>query len=147
MEKTTYYQLNKPEVPDPLRVADFNENADIIDGVLKNQTDSLAALNTAVAAAGNCKIAMGSYVGSGTHGANNPNTLVFEFTPKLVFVRADANLKQGASLISSCSIAYTDVNDGVINVSWDRNGVSWHAENQYYQLNQTGYTYYYAAVG
>ena len=40
MEKTTYYQLNKPEAADPLRVADFNENADKIDGLLKQVDDN-----------------------------------------------------------------------------------------------------------
>ena len=32
------------------------------------------------------KIATGSYTGTGTYGASNPNSLTFEFAPKLVFV-------------------------------------------------------------
>ena len=51
MKKTTHYQLNKPESGDPLRVADFNENADIIDG-------ALARLETE-------KLIFGSFVGDG----------------------------------------------------------------------------------
>ena len=41
MTKTQNYNLNKPEVTDPLRLADFNENADKIDAALNS-------LNTAV---------------------------------------------------------------------------------------------------
>ena len=32
------------------------------------------------------QIATGSYVGTGTYGASNPNTLTFDFEPKLLFV-------------------------------------------------------------
>lgn len=35
MQKTTNYSLKKPEPNDPLRLADFNENADIIDTAIK----------------------------------------------------------------------------------------------------------------
>ena len=34
MQKTQNYNLNKPELTDPIRVADFNENAEIIDAAL-----------------------------------------------------------------------------------------------------------------
>lgn len=37
---------------------------------------------------GMCKISIGSYVGTGTYGQNNPTTITFPFTPKLVFVYA-----------------------------------------------------------
>ena len=42
MEKTQYYNLNKPEVTDPLRVGDFNENADLIDAAIKAVEQSVA---------------------------------------------------------------------------------------------------------
>ena len=32
------------------------------------------------------KIATGSYTGTGTYGSSNPNSLTFEFDPKIVFV-------------------------------------------------------------
>ena len=42
MEKTQYYNLNKPEVTDPLRVEDFNENADLIDAAIKAVEQAVA---------------------------------------------------------------------------------------------------------
>ena len=40
MQKTKNYNLNKPEAADPMRVSDFNENADKIDGLLKQVDDN-----------------------------------------------------------------------------------------------------------
>lgn len=40
---------------------------------------------------GMCKISIGSYVGTGTYGQDNPTTITFPFTPKLVFVYAPSD--------------------------------------------------------
>lgn len=37
------------------------------------------------------KIATGSYVGTGTYGINNPNSLTFEFEPKIVLIKPSTN--------------------------------------------------------
>ena len=66
MTKTGNYNLNKPEPTDPLRLADFNENADIIDA-------ALAAVPSFVT---------GTYTGDGT----TNRTIELGFTPKAVFV-------------------------------------------------------------
>ena len=42
MQETSNYNLKKPEPTDPLRLADFNENADIIDGAIKAVERSVA---------------------------------------------------------------------------------------------------------
>ena len=86
MTKTQNYNLNKPEATDPLRLADFNQNADIIDAALKNQANDLAVLSTTVASKGNCKIAVGSYVGTNKYGSANPTKLEVGFAPKLVLI-------------------------------------------------------------
>lgn len=52
----------------------------------------IAAVNSNVdseiasALTGFARIETGSYVGTGTYGADNPNTLTFGFVPKLVFI-------------------------------------------------------------
>ena len=78
MQKTSNYNLNKPEVTDPMRLADFNENADIMDA-------ALAGLNTAVSNMGNCKIMTGSWIGDGT----SKRTIQLPVTPKLLFIFFD----------------------------------------------------------
>ena len=73
MTKTEHYNLNKPEGNDPVRLADFNENADIIDAAIAAIPD----------------IVTGTYIGNGTA----TRTVDLGFAPKAVFVCSD----QGAT--------------------------------------------------
>ena len=72
MTKTQNYNLKKPEPNDPLRVADFNENADKIDAALVNLAGTAP------------KIAVGTYTGNNS--IINPVTVEVGFAPKMVFV-------------------------------------------------------------
>ena len=62
----------------------------ISDSIVRNQGKNadqdtlIAALQTAVS--GKAKIEVGSYVGTGTYGASNPNSITCSFAPKLVFI-------------------------------------------------------------
>lgn len=49
------------------------------------------------------KIAVGSYVGTGTYGATTPNSLMFDFAPKMVMVfqTHTRNINSGGNLLSS----------------------------------------------
>lgn len=47
MTKTQHYELKKPEITDPLRVADFNENSDLIDAALAANAKALSDYKTA----------------------------------------------------------------------------------------------------
>lgn len=111
------------------------------------------------------KIATGSYVGTGTYGEDNPNTLTFPFKPKVVFVCGNAragtsNAEDGAITIMSSgvtdyigsSVGTRDYMNAI--VAWSENTVSWYADvsgdNRFYpyqQLNAAEYTYYYIALG
>lgn len=41
------------------------------------------------------QIETGSYVGTGTYGEDNPNSLTFSFTPKLLFITSGGSEKEG----------------------------------------------------
>ena len=145
MQKTSNYNLKKPEPTDPLRVEDFNENADIIDA-------ALAGLNTVVGNAGNCKIVTGSYVGTGTYGADNSNSLSFDFVPKLIEVRNGifAPLQLFAGTATSAFQANTTGETNIQTVSWSADGktVYWYCPHgPATQLNKQGTEYYYVAWG
>lgn len=65
---------------------------------------TLSALASALQSVrGYAKIQTGSYVGTGTYGANNPCSLTFKFAPKIVIVRANSygELPYGVVLISA----------------------------------------------
>lgn len=103
------------------------------------------------------KIATGSYVGTGTYGADNPCSLTFDFEPKLCYV-----LKNNPFNFSSTGLIYlysmlwiTGVTN--INPHYDSNStntflhngtnLSWYSTLPKYQFNIDGITYYYLAIG
>ena len=90
-----------------------------------------------------------SYIGTGTYGSSNPNSLTFDFVPKAVFLFSPRTHKK-------CFVAYGDTNgypyndspNGKLNVSWDKKKMSWFqydsADNQ---LNLSSYKYRAIAIG
>lgn len=111
------------------------------------------------------RIVTGSYVGTGTYGAINPNTLTFDFEPKVVFIfgyaRTTNNGGEKSRLTAlvnpygSYAHAFDTMHTGV--VSWNDKTVSWYSINtgssqyesytSWQQLNKTDATYYYIAIG
>lgn len=94
------------------------------------------------------KIATGSYTGTGTYGASNPNSLTFAFEPKLVFITGNSGsdrgifiLGQGRGELSSSYVTFYILSSGK-NMSWYSNSGS--AQSQ---LNMNNQTYYYVAIG
>jgi len=71
---TANLNLNQWVGTDPVLMADFNADNTKLD-------TAIAALQN-----GMLHIATGSYTGDGTFGSEHPNTLTFDFAPKLVIV-------------------------------------------------------------
>lgn len=103
------------------------------------------------------KSATGSYVGTGTYGENNPNSLKFEFEPKfvLIFSGGDNNsVYYGmAFLTSHAGYSYKPAGPngqwfyvGKITPLFKSNGVTWTAGSAETQMNNK-YSYYYVAIG
>lgn len=103
------------------------------------------------------RVEVGSYVGTGTYGADNPNTLTFPFRPKMWSVvgttRPDTDYY--ASLSNVCFLPWgLDGNarfygSGSITatISYEDNTVEFYSSNDSAQLNVSGWTYYYVALG
>lgn len=100
------------------------------------------------------KIETGSYVGTGTYGASNPNTLTFGFTPKVVIISINGTSTYGGAIFmagqtrsSYAGIAYNVDSSDMPHLTWNENSVSWYStKRSYFQLNET-YTYNYLAIG
>lgn len=94
------------------------------------------------------RIEVGSYVGTGTYGQSNPNSLTFGFEPKIVFF-ANAGVwpfvnPEQTSVMQTIGASGSNT----INISWDGKSVSWYSDDYHsYQLNTAGETYYYIAIG
>ena len=102
------------------------------------------------------KVATGSYVGTGTSGADKPSSMNFEFQPLMVVITQDSTtsarsgflLIQGQSTsagigsVSSTSAALE------VHITWAGKGLSWYSnEGPNEQMNVSGETYYYFALG
>lgn len=113
------------------------------------------------------KIITGSYIGTGTYGEGNPNSITFDFTPILFWVvkyRVEGttyfaqednespmiytpilseNYTKGGGFYndSAASRSYAKVADNGKTIIW------YHADNATKQLNSSGYAYYYLAIG
>lgn len=93
------------------------------------------------------QIETGSYVGTGTYGRNNKNSLTFGIEPLVVMVcRSDSS--SYASFLNPCKKSAGYQNYGLSDLTWSDKSLSWN--NQYnadYQLNRSNTTYYYIAFG
>lgn len=126
-----------------------------------------AAISAAITASGAARVQVGSYVGTGTYGASNKNTLIFGFEPKLVILE-NATGYSGMMLngIDYARIQYLAHTQSAFVLSWSGNTLSWYCTKAYYangtgaesttsttnvsaayQYNQSGATYRYVAIG
>lgn len=107
------------------------------------------------------QIATGSYVGTGVYGKSNPNSLTFDFEPKLVIITGKARSAEGyyqtMFVIKDAEVAtvltYTpDVYASQQVIAWSDNTLIWYFNgtgdvDSYNQLNGGGITYHYIAIG
>ena len=102
-------------------------------------------------------IETGSYVGTGTSGSGNPNTLTFGFEPKFVHIQsysignADGTGYGFAFFLSGThgfTIGPSSSNDLYsLYAKFNKNILSWYQNNEYAQLNAKKVKYFFAALG
>jgi hypothetical protein len=108
------------------------------------------------------RVVTGSYVGTGKSGAGSKNVLTFDFQPKIVLITVGHHdqFHKGAIFVYGQSESTVINNGGTvgssqghISLAWFGNGVAWwdgyHNGDGAppYQLNGSGLTYYYTAIG
>lgn len=105
--------------------------------------------NAQASADGKAKIQTGSYVGTGTYGANNPCSLTFDFEPKFMFVTGGvySGLFDNSNGVVLKVVATALVGKS-LTISIDGFTIKWYnGESADYQLNRNGDTYSYVAIG
>jgi len=151
MNKTANFQLTQWEKTDRILMEEFNSDNEKIDTALKSSADGVAALQTALASCGNCKIVYGTYTGNGKSGSANPNKLTFDGKPVLVIVQAQSNTTDfdfHLRMIRGCDWAVGDRNNYSYtnSVAWGENYVSWYNNKAETQFNLQGSVYSYIAL-
>ena len=119
----------------------FQRIKTLIDNV-QSSTDSKARIQT------------GSYVGTGTYGANNPCSLTFNFIPKVFILSNNYNDIVALYNQTHADNDYFTVAGNIdIYLTWNNNQVSWYTKEQnadnapYCQANKSGETYRYCIIG
>lgn len=101
------------------------------------------------------KIAVGSYVGTGTYGEANQNSLTFDFEPKFLVVYAPYDFGSDSSESSPLLLirGFNGIS-GTPSSTWGRNTavwnghtVKWYGADGSYQHNMSSKTYCYFAIG
>lgn len=107
------------------------------------------------------RIATGNYVGTGSHGQSNPNSLTFPFVPKLVFIYAvntSNSTRDQATFVfeapfytylMTSSTSGNAVGNASFGASAQFNGnvMSWYGGNAVQQFNTNGTVYHFVAIG
>lgn len=106
---------------------------------------------------GGAKIATGSYTGTGTYGASSPNSLTFEFEPKLLIIASAISGKQFTFVRDSTVAIQHNASTGSGNlahseyapvVEWNGKTVTWYTTgNPDAQANENAKKYQYIAIG
>lgn len=107
---------------------------------------NIDALKTLLGGSGKtCRIEVGSYVGTGVYGQNNPNTIQCGFTPAVLML-STSNYGNWNLLAAYRGMSNWG-NAGVL-IIWGDSSVSWFNGNgPGDQLNTSGQTYYYVVLG
>ena len=147
MNYTENYNLKKPAQTDYYDVDDFNANADTTDAKLKDLYDRKA------------EIATGTYTGAGKDGPSNQNSLTFAFHPKLVLIQKSGGAVANATAIINGSdvsmyVQTSDARTGqTATYTASTKTLKWYsgtgigAGNPDRQMNESGTTYTYVAIG
>ena len=157
MEKTTNYQLPKWEKSDFIKMDDFNDAFGKLDAALKANADAAAgaasaavvtALAQDVGAGGkNCRIAFGSYTGTGKYGSANPNTLTFPIKPVFVVITSPSSMAMHFRPAASSGSG----GGGAVKLTWGERSLSWYTVDttnpHIRQDNNAGVTYQYMVFG
>lgn len=167
---TQTYGLNQWALSDSVIMADFNEDNLKTEQALLALKEEFKSADQEIEqtlTAALPKFAMGSYTGTGTKGAENPNSLTFAFEPKLLIIALqpvdtndmDRSLSGVESVrplvaIQGASTAAVSYGSGsyprayMINLTWSGKTVSWYsAADAFLQFNASDATYRYLAIG
>ena len=124
---------------------DFNRDNAAIDTALKGNADKAAALQTALAGAGNCEIGIISYTGTGKSCDSNPTTVTFPKMPAGFFLcGAETYLVVRGGDDHALMIYYTGSTTYVshVPVSWKGNQFRYSSSTPTYQLNEKDVPYW-----
>ena len=142
---TEHYELNQWEPTDQVLRTDFNADNAKLDAALTDLAETAALLEASVVKLGNCRVETMSYVGTGTYGAEAPNTLTFSARPKFLIIAGIRAIvfiwESGANTMVCSGAGNYDAGMSDLDVTWKGNQISYYGHHVIAQLNNNGSTY------
>ena len=97
------------------------------------------------------RLTIGSYVGTGTYGSENPNSLTFDFEPRVVFIAyglTQVCFYKGSTKAYVYNSLGNQITPNIIYIDDCTNTISWHSTNNAtYHMNVSDKVYVYTAIG
>lgn len=148
MQQTSKYQFKLIEGTDSFSPGPINDNMEKVEEQFEAVEEKFSEVMTNLGSGGNtARISCGSYVGTGTYGAGNPNTLTFGFRP-LLLIWGDPVYDQYTTVVCMRGRDNQPGPNGRITTIWGNNSVSWyHNSSAQEQANSSGVSYPYVAIG
>lgn len=148
MQHTSKYQFKLIEGTDSFSPGPLNDNMEKVEEQFEAVEEEFLEVMTNLGSGGNtARISCGSYVGTGTYGAGNPNTLTFDFRP-LLLIWGDPVYDQYTTVVCMRGRDNQPGPNGRITTIWGNNSVSWyHNSSAQEQANSSGVSYPYVAIG
>ena len=148
MQQTSKYQFKLIEGTDDFSPGPLNDNMEMVEEQFEAVEEEFSEVMTNLGSGGNtARIIYGSYVGTGTYGAGNPNTLTFDFRP-LLLIWGDPVYDQYTTVVCMRGRDNQPGPNGRIATIWGNNSVSWyHNSSAQEQANSSGVSYPYEAIG
>ena len=176
MQQTSKYQFKLIEGTDDFSPTPLNDNMEKVEDALEaldasvaeqlgdvedamdtleaGVESSLANLTAALGTGGHtCRMAYGTYTGSGQYGENHPNSLTFDFTPVLIIIGTVGSVETEAfpgMLFRGMNMGHSvyTYGDSPLYTTWTDHGVSWYsADSTHYQMSLNNTPYQYIALG
>lgn len=104
------------------------------------------------------QLSFGSYRGTDTYGASNPNSLTFDFVPRIVIVTQNDNISLAPSSVGTwgggfmwtygaISVKCGDNSNYELVTELNGTTLTWYSEKNSYTQQNSNYTYNYIAIG
>lgn len=154
----TALEVNIPALLELIH-AHFHSADDITGGILpvSRGGTGVGSISELLPLLGSTKIATGSYIGTGTYGASNPNKLTFGFKPKFFMLYRHFGLTPPGNATSNGfavgfvwgegQTSYYHAYGGETTFTTTATGISWYSTNLSAQHNASKDEYLYFAIG
>lgn len=120
-------------------------------GYKGTEEEFVARLNDLTGSENLARFQTGSYVGTGTAGINNKNTLTFNFEPKFVFITNKLNWSYRMHpFVRGCDVGVMQCGADMytVELSWNGNTLSWYnGDGSDWKQFNSRITYHYIAIG